>query len=185
MNKKLFLPLIAFLILVALFGWQLLRNAHGDDPKALESALVGKSLPHFDLPALDARAGRINEHSIVGNRPILLNVWATWCPTCYAEHSYLNTLKSAVTLVGVNYKDNREAALRWLEKLGNPYQHVIFDEKGALGFDLGVYGAPETFIIDCAGIIRYRFAGAVDEAVWRQTLKPIYDRYAKENTCQK
>ncbi|MBE2893930.1 DsbE family thiol:disulfide interchange protein [Spirabiliibacterium falconis] len=185
MKKTLFLPLIAFVILVALFGWQLLRNAHGDDPKALESALVGKPLPHFDLPALDQRQGRISEQRIITTRPILLNVWATWCPTCYAEHSYLNTLKSAVQIVGANYKDQRSAALAWLEQLGNPYQHVIFDEKGALGFDLGVYGAPETFVIDCQGIIRYRFAGAVDATVWENTLKPIYTRYAQEAQCKK
>ncbi|MBE2897193.1 DsbE family thiol:disulfide interchange protein [Pasteurellaceae bacterium HPA106] len=185
MNKKLFLPLIAFFILVALFGWQLLRNAHGDDPKALESALVGKALPHFDLPALAPDQGRVATQSLPSHTPFLLNVWATWCPTCYAEHSYLNTLKSAVTMVGINYKDNRNAALRWLENLGNPYQQVIFDEKGALGFDLGVYGAPETFLIDCAGIIRYRFAGALDNRVWENTLKPLYERYAKEAICQK
>lgn len=180
MNKKLFLPLAVFLVLVIAFFVQLQRNAQGDDPKALESALIGKPVPSktlydlFDNKPVD---GEIFKQG----KPILLNVWATWCPTCYAEHQYLNELAAqGVTIIGLDYKDQNDKAIKWLKDLKNPYQIVLKDEKGSFGLDLGVYGAPETFIIDGKGIIHYRHAGDVNAKVWEQKLKPIYDKLAEQ-----
>ena len=112
---------------------------------------------------------------------MLLNVWATWCPTCRAEHQYLNQLSAqGVRVVGLNYKDDRQKAIVWLKELGNPYSLSLFDGDGMLGLDLGVYGAPETFLIDGKGIIRYRHAGDLNARVWESEIKPLWDKYSKE-----
>ena len=176
MKKKLYLPLIIFLALVAAFLLQLQRNAQGDDPKTLESALVGKPVPAKTLPDL-LSTKTFDESLFKQGKPLLLNVWATRCPTCYAEHQYLNHLaKQGVPIIGLDYKDNSEKAVKWLHDLGNPYQVVLKDEKGSFALDLGVYGAPETFIVDGKGVIHYRYAGDVNERVWQEKLQPIYQK---------
>lgn len=176
MKKKLYLPLIIFLALVAAFLVQLQRNAQGDDPKNLESALVGKPVPAKTLTDL-LSTKTFDESLFKQGKPLLLNVWATWCPTCYAEHQYLNHLaKQSVPIIGLDYKDNSEKAVKWLHDLGNPYQVVLKDEKGSFALDLGVYGAPETFIVDGKGVIHYRYAGDVNERVWQEKLQPIYQK---------
>ncbi|RDF02128.1 DsbE family thiol:disulfide interchange protein [Aggregatibacter aphrophilus] len=176
MKKKLYLPLIIFLALVAAFLLQLQRNAQGDDPKTLESALVGKPVPAKTLPDL-LSTKTFDESLFKQGKPLLLNVWATWCPTCYAEHQYLNHLaKQGVPIIGLDYKDNSEKAVKWLHDLGNSYQVVLKDEKGSFALDLGVYGAPETFIVDGKGVIHYRYAGDVNERVWQEKLQPIYQK---------
>ena len=176
MKKKLYLPLIIFLALVAAFLVQLQRNAQGDDPKTLESALVGKPVPAKTLTDL-LSTKTFDESLFKQGKPLLLNVWATWCPTCYAEHQYLNHLaKQGVPIIGLDYKDNSEKAVKWLNDLGNPYQVVLKDEKGSFALDLGVYGAPETFIVDGKGVIHYRYAGDVNERVWQEKLQPIYQK---------
>ena len=179
-NKFLFVPLIMFVGLVAIFGTQLFKNQHGDDPTKLESVLVGKSVPEFRLEDL-AEPGKLYDQAIFKGEPLLLNVWATWCPTCYAEHQYLNQLaERGVKIVGMNYKDDRGKAIGWLTDLGNPYLISLFDGDGMLGLDLGVYGAPETFLIDANGIIRYRHVGDVNPRNWQQTLEPIYQSLVGE-----
>ncbi|HJF72929.1 MAG TPA: DsbE family thiol:disulfide interchange protein [Gallibacterium anatis] len=185
MNKKLYLPLIIFLIFVIVATVALIRNAQGEDPKALESALVGKKVPlTTQLIDLFDQRKSYNDQLFLQQKPLLLNVWATWCPTCFAEHQYLNQLaKQGITIIGINYKDDVEKAKKWLNDLGNPYQEVINDQKGSFGLDLGVYGAPETFIVDCQGIIRYRHAGDINQQVWQQKLQPLYEKYAKEAVC--
>ena len=181
MNKKLlFIPLLAFLGLVAVFATQLVKNSHGDDPTKLESVLVGKSVPEFRLEDL-AEPGKLYDQSIFKGEPLLLNVWATWCPTCYAEHQYLNELASqGVKIIGMNYKDERDKAVQWLNELGNPYLISLFDGSGMLGLDLGVDGAPETFLIDAQGKIRYRHVGDVNDRNWNETLKPMYEQVLAE-----
>ncbi|MCW8333049.1 DsbE family thiol:disulfide interchange protein [Vibrio sp. SCSIO 43135] len=181
MNKKiLFIPLVAFMALAAVFATQLVRNSAGDDPTKLESVLVGKDVPEFHLEDL-AEPGKIYDQAIFKGEPLLLNVWATWCPTCYAEHTYLNELASqGVKIIGLNYKDERNKAVRWLNELGNPYLISLFDGDGMLGLDLGVYGAPETFLIDANGIIRYRHVGDVNTRNWNEKLKPMYDEMLAE-----
>ncbi|AWI50326.1 thiol:disulfide interchange protein DsbE [Actinobacillus minor 202] len=176
MKKKLLLPLIIFLALAITLMVQLTRNAQGEDPKKLESALIGKSVPAFNLESVQDEKQFIDQNVLKTGSPRLLNVWATWCPTCYAEHEYLTLLaKQGVEIVGVDYKDERPKAMKFLMTYGNPYKAIIYDPKGSLGLDLGVYGAPETFIVDGNGIIQYRHAGDVNERVWNEVLKPIYE----------
>jgi len=181
MNRNiLFAPLAFFLILVVVFGTQLARNADGDDPTKLESVLIGKTVPEFRLEDL-AEPGKLYDQSIFVGEPLLLNVWATWCPTCYAEHQYLNELSQrGVKIIGLNYKDDRNKAVQWLTELGNPYLISLFDGDGMLGLDLGVYGAPETYLIDANGVIRYRHVGDVNPTNWEETLQPMYQQFLQE-----
>ncbi|WP_113908221.1 DsbE family thiol:disulfide interchange protein [Aliidiomarina celeris] len=164
-------PLILFLGL-AVF----LFSGLFSDPTKLESALVGRPVPAFELPDL-YQPDRTHNESIVGGQPMLLNVWATWCPTCYAEHTFLNKLhdEENVYIIGLNYKDDsRAAAVRWLQELGDPYQINLFDFSGLLALDLGVYGAPETFVIDSNGVIVHRHVGDMNDRVWQEEVGPIY-----------
>ncbi|MDU8924645.1 DsbE family thiol:disulfide interchange protein [Pasteurellaceae bacterium LIM206] len=180
MNKKLYLPLIIFLALVVAFLVQLQRNSQGDDPKALESALIGKVMPV--KTAQDLFTDKSYDLNLFRQgKPILVNVWATWCPTCQAEHEFLNRLaEQGITIIGIDYKDQTDKAIKWLKELKNPYQVVLKDEKGALALDLGVYGAPETFLVDGEGVIHYRHAGDVNAQVWANSLKPLYDKLSTE-----
>ncbi|MFU9136757.1 DsbE family thiol:disulfide interchange protein [Erwinia tasmaniensis] len=182
MNKKiLYLPLVLFLLVAAALMWQLTRNANGDDPTRLESALVGKPVPVFKLESLNQPGKTYDRTVLTDGKPVLLNVWATWCPTCRAEHQYLNVLAAqGVRVVGLNYKDDRGKAINWLNTLGNPYALSLYDGDGMLGLDLGVYGAPETFLIDGKGIIRYRHAGDMNADVWAKEVKPLWDKYSRE-----
>ncbi|MBJ3814973.1 DsbE family thiol:disulfide interchange protein [Shimwellia pseudoproteus] len=179
MNRKLlFIPLVLFLALALALMWQLLKNAGGDDPTSLESALIGKPLPAFHLTPLTGPESEIQRDALITGKPLLLNVWATWCPTCHEEHRFLNLLAAqGVSIVGINYKDDRQKAVNWLKDYGNPYQLNLYDGSGMLGLDLGVYGAPETFLIDGQGIIRWRHAGALDARVWQQQLQPLWEKY--------
>ena len=171
----LLLPLLAFLA-IAVFLYRGLFL----DPSELPSALIGKPFPAFSLPSLDDPERTLSEADIKG-RPALVNVWATWCPSCRHEHPVLNLLaERGVVIHGVNYKDDNGAALKWLAEYHNPYQLDIRDEQGTLGLDLGVYGAPETFLIDAKGIIRYKHVGIVDASVWREQLAPLYQGLVDE-----
>ena len=107
-------------------------------------------------------------------QPTLVNVWATWCPTCKSEHNELLRIAGGtdVRLVGVNYKDDSQQARNWLAQFGNPYELVIVDEDGALGVELGVYGAPETFLLDQSGRVVYKRVGDVNPRIWRDELQP-------------
>lgn len=171
---KLFLPLLAFTVLsIFLFRGLWL------DPREIPSALVGRPVPMFSLPRLGTQT-QLSEADLAGQVG-LLNVWATWCPSCRVEHPYLVQLAEAgIPVYGLNYKDRDDAARRWLEELGNPYRFNIVDREGTLGLDLGVYGAPETYLIDAEGVIHYRHVGVVDENVWRTTLEPLYTRLKSE-----
>lgn len=169
----LFLPVILVIVLgVVLFA------GIGKDPNRLESALIGKPVPAFNLSDL-ADAGRQLDGEVFRGEVSLLNVWGTWCPACRDEHDDLLWLAEdkGVRIIGLNYKDNREDALVWLERLGDPYAVSIYDPRGTLGFDLGVYGAPETYVIDAEGIVRHRHVGVVNEKVWKEDLEPLVARY--------
>ncbi|VTM11465.1 Cytochrome c biogenesis protein CcmG [Raoultella terrigena] len=139
-------------------------------------------MPEFRLEALNVPGQLYDRSVLVSGGPLLLNVWATWCPTCRAEHQFLNGLaQQGVRVVGLNYKDDRRKAVSWLDTLGNPYAISLFDGSGMLGLDLGVYGAPETFLIDGRGIIRWRHAGDLNERVWREQLRPLWEKYRRES----
>ena len=171
---KLFLPLLIFAVMsVFLFRGLSL------DPQALPSALIDQPLPEFSLPVL-GQERLIQRQDILGE-PALLNVWATWCVSCRVEHPYLVQIgESGVPIYGINYKDEDAAAQRWLTELGNPYRANVVDREGTLGLDLGVYGAPETYLVDANGVVRYRHVGVVDERVWQTILQPLYKQLIAE-----
>lgn len=163
------LPLVIFLA-VAVFLYRGLFM----DPSELPSALIDKPLPEFSQPSLEDPERMLSAADFKGEAA-LVNVWATWCPTCRAEHEMLNQLASqGVVVYGINYKDDSEAARRWLDELGNPYRLNVEDPEGSLGINLGVYGAPETFLIDKNGIIRHKYVGAIDQRVWTEQLAARY-----------
>jgi cytochrome c biogenesis protein CcmG, thiol:disulfide interchange protein DsbE len=170
---KLFLPLILFTLLaITLF------RGLGLDPNEMPSALIDRPLPAFNLPAL-GQTGMLSEVDVTG-QPALLNVWATWCVSCRVEHPYLKQLaQQGIPIFGLNYKDDDSAAQRWLEELGDPYRFNIADREGTLGLDMGVYGAPETYLLDAKGVVRYRHVGVVDEKVWLTILEPLYLELSK------
>lgn len=160
---------------VAIFGGLavLLYRGLSLDPTDLPSALIDRNLPEFRLRKLGS-TDEIVRDDVIG-RASLLNVWGTWCPTCVAEHPYLMKLAAeGVPIIGLNYKDEDSKALAWLERLGDPYSVNITDPQGDFGLDLGVYGAPETYVIDAQGVIRYRHVGEVNERTWSGPLGQTY-----------
>lgn len=160
------LPLLLFVGLAIFLAVGLQK-----DPSLLPSAKVDQPFPAFNIPSLSDPTRLITQADIKG--PAFINVWGTWCPSCQVEHPLLVELaKGGISIYGLNYKDDRATATQYLKNMGNPYVDVIFDEKGSLGFDLGVYGAPETFLIDAAGVIRYRHVGDISVEQWRSVLWP-------------
>ena len=169
MNRlMLWLPLGVFAVLVGFFFKGLTL-----DPGEQPSALIGEPFPVFDLT--DLNTGERLSRETLPNEPFLLNVWASWCITCQVEHPYLTQLSEQVPIVGLNYKDTEKAAKNWLEKRGDPYALQIFDPTGRLGLDLGVAGAPETFLVDSTGVIRLRVQGEVNARVFAQKIRPRLD----------
>jgi len=177
MNKIIrFLPLV----LVIALGVVLYRGL-SLNPNDMPSALIGNAMPDFSLSTLNDENKIVTKADLVGDI-VLINVWATWCPTCKYEHPYLLELTNnpQVKLYGINYKDERPAAKEWLTHYKDPYVFSIFDEEGLLGVKLGVFGAPETFVIDHHGVIRKRFAGAIDTRVWRKEFEPLIKQLITE-----
>ncbi len=171
----LFLPLIFFIGLGGFLYKGLFLN-----PKAMPSALEGKSVPEFRLLTVTKGDRVVTKADLTGDY-YLLNVWATWCAACKAEHPYLlDIARSGVPIYGINYKDDIEAAAKWLSFYKDPYQFSAFDVNGQLGMDLGVYGAPETFLVDHKGIIRLRYAGVVDTNSWRVKFMPLIEEIKRE-----
>ncbi|MAM86726.1 MAG: DsbE family thiol:disulfide interchange protein [unclassified Hahellaceae] len=163
----LFIPLLVFIVLILLFNAQM-----DTDPTKLEMARAGQPVPEFSLEALDS-PDRLLTNADLPAQPYLINVWATWCPACRVEHPYLLDLKKrGVEIIGLDYKDERPKAQDWLKDLGDPYTLVLYDKAGRLGLDLGVYGAPETYVVDSEGLLRYRHIGIVNERVWQDVLRP-------------
>lgn len=166
---KLFLPLAIFVVMAGFF-WRGLSL----DPTAMPSALIDKPMPEFSLPTVKSEQRIITQNDLKG-KVSLLNVWATWCVSCRVEHPFLVTLaEDGVPIVGVNYKDDVVAAQQWLRDLADPYLYSVVDADGRLGIDLGVFGAPETYILDKNGVIRFKHVGVVNEKIWKEQLLPIY-----------
>jgi cytochrome c biogenesis protein CcmG/thiol:disulfide interchange protein DsbE len=165
---KFFLPVIIFAGLVGIFYAGLYN-----DPTLVHSPLIGKSIPEFDLPTLYDPEKRITNKDLLGEVS-LMNVWASWCPGCAAEHAMLLQIAQTgtVPVYGLNWKDEGQPAKKWLQKRGNPYVEVLVDRDNVTGIDWGVYGAPETFLIDTAGIIQYKHIGPLTREIWEQEFLP-------------
>jgi len=173
----LFLPLLVALILGVFLYWGI-----GKDPTLLKSARLGKPVPDFNVPSLRDPNKILTVADLKNGKVSLLNVWATWCTACRQEHPWLVKIsqESGVPIYGVDYKDERGAALKWLKDLGDPYKLVIFDKSGNFGLNLGVYGVPETYILDRNGIIRYRQVGAINGQIWQNKLLPLIKKLQAE-----
>ncbi|MTI13786.1 DsbE family thiol:disulfide interchange protein [Sansalvadorimonas verongulae] len=179
--KRVFL-LLPLLVLMAL-GVLFFRGLSLDD--TVPSALIAKPFPVFSLPSLEEPGTTLTE-GILKGQVSLVNVWGSWCPTCYAEHPYLLELaEQGVVIFGMNYKDEGDKAIAWLNKLGDPYRTNFVDADGRLGIDLGVRGAPETFLVDADGVIRYKHEGEVNARVWNDIFEPILAQLNQEREGKK
>ena len=164
--KRVWLPL-GFLALLVLLGIGLKLN-----PREVPSPLIGKPAPPFELPLLHEPDKRFTQKDMLGSVWVL-NVWASWCPPCLQEHPVVTELSKSVAVIGLNYKDAREDALPWLRKNGDPYRLSVYDAAGRIAMDYGVYGVPETYVIDQRGVIRYKHIGPLTPEVARQKLEPL------------
>lgn len=167
---------VVFLALMALLAYGV-RKSGDADREALPSPLIGRPAPAFDLPLLHESGTRIKNADLAG-APYVMNVWASWCPECRVEHPLLTkfALTKRVRFIGYNLKDEPAEALRWLEQYGNPYMLVIADEDGRAAIDWGIYGAPETFLVDARGIVRWKRVGAVTDEVLEEQLIPALEK---------
>ena len=166
---KYIIPLGIFAVLCVFLGIGLTR-----DPRIVPSPFIGKPAPAFTLSALHDPQVTFSPEQMKG-KVWLLNVWASWCPACKIEHPVLNDMsrRGIAPIVGLNYKDQRADAKRWLQQNGDPYQLSVWDFEGKVGIDYGVYGAPETFVIDKQGVIRYKQIGPITPEVLEKTLLPL------------
>ncbi|CAB1276523.1 DsbE family thiol:disulfide interchange protein [Candidatus Nitrosacidococcus tergens] len=165
-------PLVIFVILVVFFAFGLQR-----DPRKIPSPLIGKDAPEFTVPRLHASNENISRSTLLGKISIV-NVWASWCVACRAEHEVLLRLakeRPQLPIIGLNYKDKRDAALNWLADLGNPYTMIAVDIDGRVGMDWGVYGVPESFIVDSGGVIRYKQIGPLTWPVLEKKILPLIE----------
>jgi cytochrome c biogenesis protein CcmG/thiol:disulfide interchange protein DsbE len=167
--KKAFIPLLIFGVLLGFLAVGLSLN-----PREIPSPLINKPAPAFSLPALDAPDQKISAQDLRG-KVWVLNVWASWCVACRIEHPLLVEFSKAgmVPIYGLNYKDKRDDAIRWLVNFGNPYTRSLSDIDGLVGIDFGVYGVPETFVIDKQGVIRMKHIGPVTPEVLRDEIIPL------------
>ena len=174
---KRLLPLLVFVALAIVLFAGVMRHKElresGKDPNSLPSALIDKPAPEFNLPDVVDPARMVSRNELLG-QPYLLNVWASWCFACRIEHQVVTQLADSgpVPVYGLNWKDDRDEANRWLRQFGNPYVASAFDESGRVGIDFGVYGAPETFLIDAEGRVRYKHVGPMNPEMIEKELLP-------------
>jgi cytochrome c biogenesis protein CcmG/thiol:disulfide interchange protein DsbE len=169
MNRRLLVPLVIFLVLAGFLFVGLWR-----DPREVPSPLVGKPAPAFSLGQLHVPEKTLGAADMKG-KVWLMNVWASWCVSCREEHPLLVSLSKAkvVPIIGLDYKDEPAAGKRWLADNGDPYDMSVMDRDGRVGIDYGVYGVPETFLIDKTGTIRYKQIGAITAEVLEQKILPL------------
>lgn len=167
--SKFLLPLVAFVLLVAIFIVGLTM-----DPSRIPSPLLENPAPVFSLPSLQDSSIKVGSADYA-NQMALVNIWATWCPGCRQEHGFLVELANAGTIpiFGLNWRDNRPDALQWLQTLGNPYIASGFDVDGRVGIDWGAYGAPETFLVDQNGIVIHKHIAPLDREIWEREFVPL------------
>jgi len=166
---KKFLPLGLFVVLVGF-----LYVGLGLDPKKLPSPFIGKEFPNLKVVDFDTNEQYFTQEKLKNNLT-LVNVWASWCVTCKAEHDMLMHIAklNTVNMLGVNYKDTKKNGKFFLQRLGDPYDSIIFDKDGKLGLELGVYATPETFLVDRDGVIRYKRVGQLTPSIWRDDILPL------------
>jgi cytochrome c biogenesis protein CcmG/thiol:disulfide interchange protein DsbE len=168
-SLRFLIPLALFVVLVGFLAVGLKL-----DPREVPSPLIGKPAPAFALARLDDAGRTIRRDDLLG-KVWMLNVWASWCAACRDEHPLLVQFAKAkrLPIYGLNYKDTRQDGLQWLARFGNPYDASLFDQDGRVGIDWGVYGVPETFIIDRAGVIRFKHIGALTPDILRTRVEPL------------
>jgi cytochrome c biogenesis protein CcmG/thiol:disulfide interchange protein DsbE len=168
---KYFAPLVIFGLLVLV-----LMSGLGKDPSQLPSTLLGKPAPQFELPSLTDPTRTVGNGSF-GNEMAILNVWATWCVGCRQEHPFLMELSRTATIpiFGLNWRDDQAEAERYLQQLGDPFTETAFDGDGRVGIDWGVYGAPETFLVDADGTVLYKHLGPLNRALWQEHFVPYLE----------
>jgi cytochrome c biogenesis protein CcmG, thiol:disulfide interchange protein DsbE len=168
------IPLAVLIGLVGLFYVGLHK-----DPRLVPSPLIGKAAPAFDLPTLDGQPPRMTTADLKG-APVLVNFFASWCVECQVEHPFLMQLGQSgqVRLLGIDYKDAETDLRPWLDRKGNPYGMILSDLEGRAGLDWGVYGVPETFVLDASGTIVYKQIGAMTPEVWAQDILPLLAKAA-------
>lgn len=162
-----FLPFGAFIGIALVFFMQL-----GKDASILPSPFINKQLPTFTASPLGTYPP-LSSRDLLKNEVKILNVFASWCLPCKEEHPYINALNKIVPVYGLAWKDTQAGATNFLQNLGTPYRKILFDGTGRVGIDLGVYGVPETFVIDTTGAVRYRKAGAITENDFQETIVPL------------
>jgi cytochrome c biogenesis protein CcmG, thiol:disulfide interchange protein DsbE len=174
---KFIIPLILFIALSVFLALGLKLK-----PNEIPSPLLNKPAPVFSAPKLNAPNQKLSPADLKG-KVWLFNVWASWCVSCRAEHPIINQLaqQQAAIIVGLNYKDDPDAAKKWLETLGNPYNDSVMDQDGRIGIDWGVYGVPETFVVDKQGIVRYKHTGPVTEEDVQNTFLPLIAKLQAES----
>ncbi|TPW11672.1 MAG: hypothetical protein FD130_1932 [Halothiobacillaceae bacterium] len=181
MSARYLVPMVVFIVLTGF-----LYVGLGLNPREVPSPLVNKAAPAFDLPQLEKPTERFSPEQVKG-QVWLLNVWASWCPSCRDEHPLLVQLAKMdeVPIYGLNYKDQREDGIAMLRQLGNPYVLSAFDLDGRVGIDYGVYGAPETFIIDKQGVIRHKVIGPVTPSRLQGCVLPVVRALKQDQTLSK
>lgn len=173
LKKSYFIPFIAFLVLIT----GLLLSLYWQH-RALPSPLLNQPAPPLNLPNLSPSQQPLTQHDWEGNLA-LINVWATWCASCIQEHPFLSQLArtKSIAIYGLDYKDDPKSARNWLKRYGNPYTKVGYDLSGNAAINWGVYGTPETFLLDSQGIIRYKYIGPLSQQVWNEKFLPIIRQY--------
>ena len=165
MKKKLLIfPSIIFFFILLVFFYLLIIDR---DPTELPSALIEKKVPRFEAESLLGDKKFISTEEF-GNKTVIVNFFATWCKPCREEHPYIKRLSNTkgIKIIGINYKDNPQRTIKWLKELGNPYSKIAIDSNGQIGIDWGVYGLPETFIVNAKGIIKYRHVGPITKKIY-------------------
>jgi len=167
MKKQIFIiPFIFFILILLVFFYLLIIERN---PTELPSNLLNKNVPKFVTNSLIKKEKFVSSEEF-GNEIVLVNFFATWCKPCLDEHNYIKRFSNEkkIRIIGINYKDNKQAAIKWLNKLGNPYSDIPMDESGKIAIDWGVYGIPETFVINSKGIIKYKHIGPITEKIYKK-----------------
>ena len=175
MKKQiLILPYIFFVVILLIFSYLLIIDRN---PSEVPSALLNKNFPKFEAESLLNNEKFVSSKEF-GNETVLVNFFATWCKPCLDEHDFIQRFskEKKIKVIGINYKDNPKKTIEWLKKLGNPYSKVAIDKNGVIAIDWGVYGIPETFVVDSNGVIKYRHIGPVDKKIFKKINLIINDK---------